>query len=74
MIDILTLAIARGLAAAARAARAAADGLDAWHRELVAERAAAGLAAERAAARRCRPCPVPPPVPRVIVGRRPAAA
>jgi|688.fasta_scaffold2636931_1 hypothetical protein len=52
----------------------AAAALAAWRDELEAELATgrSPLARERAAAARCRPCPVPPPVPRMLVNGRPA--
>ena len=67
--------IADNLAAAILAGLTyAAAGLEAWRAELAAELEASRspLARERAAAARCRPCPVPPPVPRVLVNGRPA--
>lgn len=56
--DNLARALLAGLTYSAAA-------LEAWRAELAAELAApSGLARERAAAALCRPCPVPPPVPR----------
>lgn len=81
IVDSLAAAIARGLGWIAR-------GLEAWRSELAAELAAnrSGLAREKAAAARCRPCPIPatsiavrrrpcpPPVPAMLVNGQPAYA
>jgi hypothetical protein len=66
LADIFARAILAGLTYSAAA-------LEAWRDELAAELAApSGLARERAAAALCRPCPVPPPVPPMLVNGRPA--
>ena len=72
--DRIFVAIIRTIGRAAAAVHVVAGGLEAWQRELAAELVADVVARQpgarrEAAAARCRPCPVPPPVPFLVNGR-----